>query len=444
MKNIINQGDKEMFKVRRKMVEYSKKSEHIGIMISFFKWLINGSIVGVLCGLASALFLYMLNSVTELREMNLWIILFLPVAGAFTTLLYLKYGKNSSRGNNLILEEIQNKKDKIPFRMGVLILISSIISHLFGASVGREGTAVQMGGSLSELTAKIFKSNERDRRILLMSGISGGFGSVFGTPLAGTIFGMEVSSMGAIKYESLIPCFTASFVGNIVTRTLITDDYKYNIGIIPEMTASVIIKVLIASLIFGLAAILFSESMHRTKRIFTKYIKNPIIRPVIGGLLIVGVTFITGTTIYNGTGNMTIEESFVKTVPKEAFLGKIVYTALSLGSGFHGGEVTPIFYTGATLGNLLAEIMNMPLAFFAALGMIAVFSGASNAPIACFVLGMELFGAKAGVYFFMASIVSYMFSGHHGIYTSQMVATAKSKLLNYQEGKKIGSVKDKK
>ena len=423
------------------ILKHGEKNQHIGITISFFKWLLYGSIVGALCGTASALFLHLLGFATETREKNSWIIYFLPIAGMVTSWIYIKYGKNSSRGNNLIFEEIQNKKEKIPFRMGVMVLFSTIISHLFGASVGREGTAVQMGGSLSEATAGILKSNERDRRILLMSGISGGFGSVFGTPLAGTIFGMEVSSMGAIKYEALIPCFAASFVGDLVTKFLMVKHAKYSIGIVPEMTSGIILKVIAASLIFGFAAILFSESIHFCKKTFVKYIKNPMLRPLIGGILIIILTFAAGTTIYNGIGTKTIADSFTTVIPKEAFLGKILFTALSLGSGFQGGEVTPIFYVGATFGNFLAGLMNMPISFFAALGLIAVFSGASNAPIACFVLGIELFGAEAGVYFFMASIISYMFSGHHGIYTSQMVATAKSKLLNYHEGEKIGNIK---
>ena len=408
---------------------------------SFIKWIFYGIFVGVLCGIASAIFLHSLDFVTDTREKNRWLIMLLPIAGVLTTYLYTKFGKNSSRGNNLILEEIQNKKEEIPKRMGFFVLISTLVSHLFGASVGREGTAVQMGGSISESIGKLFKVNERDRRILLMSGISGGFGSVFGTPLAGTIFGMEVSSMGAIKYEALIPCFVASFVGDLVAQCLKVTHTKYHIDLVPSMSLAVFVKVLFASILFGLVAILFSEMIHFFKRVFPKYIKNPYFRPVLGGLIVIVLTYAVQTNIYNGIGTETIKNSFSTKVPALAFLGKIVFTSISLGSGFQGGEVTPLFYAGSTFGNFLAPILNLPIGFLAALGLIGVFSGASNAPIACFILGVEMFGSEGLLFFFVSAIISYIFSGHHGIYTSQLVATAKSKLLNEDIGKKLGNLK---
>ena len=429
-----------MKEIKENIKKMGTKNEQIGLILSFFKWITLGSIVGILCGTASAIFLHLLNFVTETREKNFWLIWFLPFAGILTTFLYLTIGKNSSRGNNLILEEIQNKKEKIPLRMGGLVLISTIISHLFGSSVGREGTAVQMGGSLSEAVVRIFKLNEVDRRIILMSGISGGFGSVFGTPIAGTIFGMEVSSFGAIKYEALIPCFVASFVGDVVAKSLAVQHTHYIVSEIPMLSIVVLIKVVISGVLFGFVASLFSEAVHFFKKIFLK-IKKPILRPFIGGVLIIILTYIVGTHIYNGIGTKTIEEAFIKQTPHEAFLYKILFTSISLGSGFQGGEVTPLFYTGAVFGNLLSILMNMPVSFFAALGLIAVFSGASNAPIACFVLGIEMFGSEGAVYYFLVSIIAYIFSGHHGIYTSQMIATAKSKLLHSHEGKKISEIK---
>lgn len=425
----------------KEIINILKKLEHYKILKSFIKWTFYGTIVGVLCGIASAIFLHLLDFVTNYREKNSMIIMFLPLGGVFTTYLYFKFGKNSSRGNNLILEEIQNKKEKIPFRMGILVLISTLISHLFGASVGREGTAVQMGGSLSEAVGKLFKLNEKDRMILLMSGISGGFGSVFGTPLAGTIFGMEVSSIGKMKYEGLIPCFVASFVGDRVATALNVHHTKYYVDFIPEISGIIILKVLLISILFGLTAILFSETTHFFKRIFVKKIKNPFYRPVIGGIIIIIITFLVKTNIFNGIGTETIKNSFVELMSPFTFLGKIIFTAISLGSGFQGGEVTPLFYIGSTLGNFLGNSMNIPIAFAAALGLIGVFSGASNAPIACFILGIEMFGSEGAIYFFIAVVISYMFSGHHGIYTSQTISTSKSKLLDYHEGKNIGNLK---
>lgn len=420
-------------------MDFIKNSTHVSK--SFMKWVFYGILVGIFCGIASAIFLHALDYVTETRESSTWIILFLPLGGVFTTYLYKKIGKNSLRGNNLILEEIQDKGEEIPKRMGVLVLVSTLVSHLFGASVGREGTAVQMGGSISEAIGKLFKVNQRDRRILLMSGISGGFGSVFGTPLAGTIFGMEVSSVGAIKYEALIPCFVASFVGDIVTKSLRVTHTKYSIDVVPNISFVVLFKVILASILFGLVAILFSEMIHFFKRNFAKYVKNIYYRPIIGGVIVIVLTLVVKTNIYNGIGTETIKDSFVTSVPSLAFLGKIIFTSISLGSGFQGGEVTPLFYAGSTFGNFLAPLLNLPIGFLAALGLIGVFAGASNAPIACFILGVEMFGSEGIIFFFISSIISYMFSGHHGIYTSQLVATAKSKLLNKDTGKKLGNLK---
>lgn len=428
----------------RRIIEYIKSkngaAEQYGIMYSFVHWIILGAVVGALCGGASALFLHLLDIVTNTREASPWLLFLLPVGGIATTFLYSRFGKNSSRGNNLILEEIQNKKEKIPFRMGVLVLISTLSAHLFGGSVGREGTAVQMGGSLSESVAKLFRLNERDRRVLLMSGISGGFGSVFGTPLAGAVFGMEVSSIGAIRYEALIPCLTASIVGDIVTRALGVGHAQYVITAVPALSALTMVKVLGASILFGWVAVVFSESIHFAKRIFAKIFKNPYMRIAAGGAAVILITTLLGTTIYNGIGTKTISEAFAGEVPQSAFIWKIIFTALSLGSGFHGGEVTPIFFTGAVFGNMMAPILDMPVSFLAGLGLIAVFAGAANAPIACFVLGIELFGGDGAIYYFIACVTAYIFSGHHGIYTSQTVATAKSKLLQFHEGSKIGEI----
>lgn len=407
---------------------------------SFLKWSFLGIIIGILCGIASAIFLHSLEWVTNFRENNNNIIYFLPFAGVFTSFLYLKFGKNSSRGNNLILEEIQNKKEKIPLRMGPLVLISTVISHLFGASVGREGTAVQIGGSLAEFISRIFRLSEKDRKVILMSGISGGFGSVFGTPITGAIFGMEVSSVGNIKYEGLIPCFVASFVGDEIGRMLKVHHTGYAIKVIPKLGILVVLKVIVASILFGLVAIIFSELIHFFKRNFAKYVKKSLICPFVGGMIIVGLSLLVKTNIFNGIGVKTISKSFSEELGAFIFLGKMIFTSISLGAGFQGGEVTPLFYVGSTFGNFLSNILNLDFSFLAGLGLIGVFSGASNTPLACFILGIEMFGSEGAIYFFISAIISYLFSGHHGIYTSQKIETAKSKLLNNHEGKKIGDI----
>ncbi|SDE61931.1 H+/Cl-antiporter ClcA [Fontibacillus panacisegetis] len=402
---------------------------------AFLKWVLIGSVIGILSGSASAIFLKSLDFVTGERISHPWLLFFLPFGGALVSFLYMKYGGNAGKGNNLILESIQNGKESIPLRMAPLVLFGSLVTHLFGGSAGREGTAVQMGGSLAEWFGKIIKINAEDRRILLMCGISGGFGSIFGTPLAGTVFGLEVVAFGMMSYQALIPCFVASIVGDLVASQLWNVHHvHYSAGIIPELSFIVLIKVVVAAILFGLTARLFSELTHFLKKWFTNMFANPVVKSVVGGVIVIALVYIVGTRDYLGLGIPLAADSFQGDVSPFAFLWKLLFTALTLGTGFQGGEVTPLFVIGATLGHTLGNLLAVSVPFLAALGFVAVFSGAANTPIACFIMGIELFGSEGAIYMFVACIVSYMFSGHSGIYTSQQIGTGKSKLYNIPQG----------
>lgn len=402
---------------------------------AFLKWVVLGSIIGILSGSASAIFLKSLDFVTGQRLSHPWLLFLLPFGGACVSYLYMKYGGNAGKGNNLILESIQGGKERVPLRMTPLVLFGSLVTHLFGGSAGREGTAVQMGGSLAEWFGKMIKISAEDRRILIMCGISGGFGSIFGTPLAGTVFGLEVVAFGMMSYQALIPCFVASIVGDLVASRLWSVHHiHYSAGMIPELSFVVLMKVVIAAILFGLAARLFSELTHFLKKWFTKMFSNPVIKSAVGGFIIIGLVYITGTRDYLGLGIPLAVDSFQGGVSPFAFLWKLLFTALTLGTGYQGGEVTPLFVIGATLGHTLGNLLAISAPFLAALGFISVFSGAANTPIACFIMGIELFGSEGAVYIFIACIVSYMFSGHSGIYTSQQIGSAKSRLYNIPEG----------
>ncbi|WP_411829428.1 voltage-gated chloride channel family protein [Paenibacillus alginolyticus] len=437
-------GEDLELKNHSKVYLYAEKFMHIALLGSLLKWILYGGLVGILSGSASALFLASLDYATEQRLNYPWLLFLLPFGGAFMSFLYLKYGKNAGKGNNLILEQIQQGQETIPFRMAPLVLLGTFLTHLFGGSAGREGTAVQMGGSFSELIGKVFRVDESDRKILLMCGISSGFGSVFGTPLAGTIFGIEVIAIGLVSYQAIIPCFIASFVGNVVTTVWGIHHIHYHMGEVPSLTAMVVMKVVIASVLFGLASILFSELTHWLKKMFAKLFKNPVIKTFIGGVIIIVLVYIFGTRDYLGLGIPLLQESFEHPVAHLAFLWKTLFTALTLGAGYQGGEVTPLFVIGGTLGNSLASILHISAPFLAGLGLIAVFSGATNTPIACFIMGIELFGAESALYIFMACIISYMFSGHTGIYTSQQIGVSKSKLHLIPENSTLASIKIKK
>jgi len=397
--------------------------------ISFLKWVFISTIVGTLTGIAGTLFLKSLELATNLRITNPWLLFLLPIGGAFVSFVYSKYGKNSLKGNNLIIDKINENGDNIPLRMAPLVFLGTFITHLLGGSAGREGTGVQIGASISDGVGRLFRLDKIDTKIILMCGISSGFSSVFGTPLAGTIFGLEIATLGTMNYSGLIPCFTAAFVGNLVTEILGIHHSHYNILGIPDITYTVVLKVIFAAILFGLISKLFSELTHKLKEIFSTTFENASVKSAVGGIIIIVLTYIIGTRDYLGLSIPLITDSFTGQVSPFAFLNKIIFTTLTLGSGFQGGEVTPLFVIGSTFGNALSNILNISPSFLACLGLIGVFSGATNSPITSFILGIEMFGSQGCQYMFMACAISYLFSGHSGIYISQKISTSKSKLI---------------
>ena len=387
-----------------------------------FQWLGLGAVVGILSGSASAIFLILLDWATEYREAHLWLLALLPLAGFCIGYVYHHYGANSVKGNNLLLEELYQHKQPIPLRMTPLVLFGTIFTHLFGGSAGREGTAVQMGGSLADQLQKWFpeKFNPENRRILLICGVAGGFASVFGTPLAGAIFSLEWMLTRQFRWKSLLPAFWTAWVADWVCEWgWGVGHIAYSIPDIPPHSFSNLVWIIPAGLAFGLAARLFSQFGHWIGDIFQKYIAYPPIRPVIGGVVLAAIFYITGAFEYAGLGVPRIVEAFENPVPWHDFLAKIGLTGLTLGSGFKGGEVTPLFFTGATLGNALSGWIPLPLALLAGCGFVGVFSGATNTPLACTVMGMELFGYEAGVFLGLACLVAYLASGKSSIYSAQ-------------------------
>lgn len=435
---------KRMTRGKRRLYVYAGKFMHLALLGYIVKWSVIGSLVGVLTGSGSALFLAALDAVTQQRLQHPWLLWLLPFGGALVSYLYWKYGKDASKGNNLILEQIHDGGGAIPLRMAPLVLFGTILTHWFGGSAGREGTAVQMGGSLSEWIGKRLRLSPADRRIILMCGISSGFGSVFGTPLAGTVFGLEVLALGMIRYEALFACFVASFIGDLTTKAWGIHHIHYSVNTIPAITLITVLKVVLASMVFGLASILFSELTHWLRARFTGWFRNPAVKSFAGGCILIAIVYAFGTREYLGLGLPLIGDAFEGTAPKLAFLWKTVFTSITLGAGFQGGEVTPLFVIGATLGSTLAGLLHLAVPFMAALGFIAVFSGATNTPIACFIMGIELFGSENLVYMFIACVVSYYFSGHTGIYVSQRIGVSKSRLLRLPEQATLASVRGKK
>lgn len=392
--------------------------QNIPYLSYLIKWLLLVVAIGSCVGSASAFFLTALNWVTGFRESNTWIIALLPLGGLVIGLSYYYYGEGVVKGNNLLLEEFHTPKQIIPFRMAPLVLFGTLATHLFGGSAGREGTAVQMGGAIADRFTHLFTLSDADRKIVLIMGISAGFASVFGTPLAGAIFALEVIAIGTVRYRALWQSLLVAYAANYTCTAWHVSHTHYNIPFVPAMQPVTVVWVVFTGILFGLAALLFSKSMHFFTAHFKK-INYPPLRPVIGGAVIALVVWQLGTTTYIGLGMPTIIASFKTQLPVYAFLLKLALTAFTLSAGFKGGEVTPLFFIGAALGNALFLFVPLPIALLAGMGFVAVFSGATNTPLACTVMGIELFGYQCGLYIGLACVVAYFFSGHTGIYTSQ-------------------------
>jgi H+/Cl- antiporter ClcA len=389
-------------------------------------WVGIGAIVGLLSGSASALFLLSLDWVSEIRDAHLWLLALLPLAGFGIGYGYHRYGSGVEKGNNLILEGIYTTQPTLPLRMAPFVLFGTLITHLFGGSAGREGTAVQMGAALAAQLGKRFAWDAATGRILLICGVAGDFASVFGTPLAGAVFSLEWLFRRKIDPKSIFPAFWTAFVAHWVC------EWVWGIGhtayAIPEVAPHTWINLawmIPAGIAFGLAARLFIETSHGIGWIFNR-ISYPPLRPLVGGVLIAGIVYLTGAYTYVGLGIPRIVEAFETPLPWYDFLAKTGLTGLTLGSGFKGGEVTPLFFTGATLGNALASWIPLPLALLAGCGFVGVFSGATNTPLACTLMGMELFGLEAGVYLGLACGIAFIFSGKGSIYSAQDLGWKKS------------------
>jgi H+/Cl- antiporter ClcA len=401
----------------------------VKISIYMLKWLVITAFVGIVMGSLSAFFLSSLTFVTKLRLENSWLLLLLPVSGALFAFLYSRYGGNAVRGNNLVIEQANGNAENIPLRLIPLTLFGTITTHLFGGSVGREGTAVQMGGAVANAVGRLFKLDNVEREIVIISGISAGFSSVFGTPLAGTIFGLEVLVIGRLRSDAIFPSFFAAFFANFVAEALGAQHTHYLMGAIPAWTGALFIKLFIAGIIFGLVGWLFSRSIVWLKTFYAKHVGNVVWRNFIGGAVVVAVALILQTQRYLGLSLPLLKDAFAGSNHWYDFIGKLFFTALSLGAGYQGGEVTPLFEIGATLGSTLAPLLNLSIPFLAGLGFIGVFSGATNTPIACFIMGIELFGGEAALFFFMICLISFMCSGNTGIYSSQKTEVEKGVLF---------------
>ena len=393
------------------------------------QWLLLGGLVGAICGAASAFFLFVLQQATDFRTSHQVIVYSLPVAGALIGLVYERFGHSIAGGNNLIIDTIHDDGPRLPLRMAPMVLVGTVLTHLFGGSAGREGTAVQMGASLADAVLQRLKLQGPLRRQVLAAGVAGGFGSVFGTPIAGALFGLEFIVLGRIEYDALLPALTASLVGDMTTRALGIEHTHYPSPAALALSPLVLAKWAVFAAILAFATRAFIELTHFLKKQGERCIPRLPMRMFVGGLLVVALWRLVGTSDYLGLGVPMIVRSFSDaTLSPEAFAWKLVFTAVTLGAGFLGGEVTPLFFVGAALGNVLARALGLPLSLGAGVGLAAVFAAASNTPLSLSVMAVELLGANLFPHAVIVCVLTYLMSGQRSIYTAQRLLRGKSGL----------------
>jgi len=396
------------------------------LAVGLVRWVLFGTVVGVLAGLSSWAFTKALTWAGETRVTHGAIVWFLPLAGLAVGLVYHYLGGRAIQGNALLLDEVHEPTEWVPRRMAPLIAAATIVTQLFGGSAGREGTAIQMSGSLTDLFSRTIRLNPEDRRILLIAALSGGFGAMFGTPLAGAVFGLEVQAVGRIRYDALVPALTASIVGHQVMVGLgITHELHRAIAFI-DLTPLLVAKFVLAGVAFGLCGAVFIEVTHAIKVFVKAALPWAPARPVLGGLVVLGLMVAVGTRQYLGLSLPLADAALAgQQMGFQVFALKLLFTAVTLGSGFQGGEVTPLFVMGATLGAAVGHVLGVPIEVMAAVGYVAVFAGAANTPLTCTIMGAEIFGAGALIPIAIACVVSFVFSSHRSIFGTQRVAVTK-------------------
>lgn len=402
--------------------------EHIvhmrGYAAALLKWLVLAAVVGALGGVVGALFHIGVEEATALRGEYPWLLYLLPVAGVLITALY-RFSHVDGVGTNAVLEAVHEGK-RIPAMLLPAIFFGTVLTHLCGGSAGREGAALQMGGHIGRHVGQLLRLDDKDKRVATLCGMSALFSALFGTPLTAAVFALEVVSVGVLYYAAFVPCITSALVAYGVSLVFGVHPTHFRVAV-PTVDAMVLVRTAILAVLCALVSILFCETLHRTEHLVHR-VKNSYLRAVLGGCVIIAATILLGTTAYNGAGMEVITAAVEQGQANPwDFLMKMIFTAVTIGCGYKGGEVVPTFFVGSTFGCVVAPLLGLNAGFGAALGLVAVFCGAVNCPMASIILGIELFGAEGLSCFALACGIGYMLSGYRGLYSSQTILYSKLK-----------------
>lgn len=402
------------------------KFEHnIERFLISIRWIIFSVTAGIIVGLCGAVFCACMNFATEYRLSHPNVIYFLPLAGVLIAAAYRLLHNENDAGTNLVISAIHSENE-VPLRMAPSIFIGTVITHFFGGSAGREGAALQLGGSIGGSLGRLFRLEEKETHVMIMCGMSAAFAALFGTPMAAAIFSMEVVSVGVMYYAALVPCVISALIGYAISSYFGLTEHLFEFSVFPVFNVKNAILISCLAVSCALISVLFCLTLHGSERLYKKHLKNPYLRAAVGGFLVLLLTLLVGNQDYNGTGMHIIERIVADgtTVPY-AFLLKMIFTALTLGAGFKGGEIVPSFFIGASFGCLFGNLMGFSPSFCAAVGMTSVFCGVTNCPITSLLISFELFGYDGMPFYLLACAFSYMMSGYFGLYRSQKIMYSK-------------------
>lgn len=388
------------------------------------KWFICALTTGVLCGCIGTAFSFAVDHVTDIRNDYSWMLYLLPLAGVVIVFIYRLLGMKNDKGTNLVIESIRSR-EKVPLVMAPLIFTGTVLTHLCGGSSGREGAALQIGGSLGSFLGKIFHLSDEDISVITMCGMSAVFSALFGTPLTAAIFSMEVVSVGVIYYSAFFPCVVSAITAYSIAHAAGAEAIGFTINTADVLLPSTLMKAGLIAAGCAVVSIIFVVTMHKSKQIFTTKIKNSYLRIITGGAIIVLLTLIIGNDNYNGAGISIINNALEGQSYNFAFLIKIIFTSITLGCGFKGGEIIPALFIGATFGNSASGLIQFDRNVGAASGMIAVFCSVVNCPISALFMSLEMFGSSNIILFALVCAVSYMLSGYYSLYSSQKIVYSK-------------------